>query len=97
MVHASTMDKHLTRLPQSPRGSMVNQVGGGADRPRPQVPWNALGKKAAVVTVEDGTPQTGGAKGGFWPPWASSEHLLTSLHTILEVEFGGHLPTSPSF
>jgi hypothetical protein len=25
------------------------------------------------------------------------EHLLTSFHTILIVEFGGHLPTLPSF
>ena len=25
------------------------------------------------------------------------EHLLTTFHTILIVEFGGHVPTSPSF
>ena len=34
-----------------------------------------------------------GVKVVFDPP----EHLLTSFHTILMVEFGGHLPTSPSF
>jgi hypothetical protein len=34
-----------------------------------------------------------GVKGVFDTP----EHLLTSFHTILIVEFGGHLPTLTSF
>ena len=34
-----------------------------------------------------------GGQGCFDPP----EQLLTSFHTILIVEFGGHLPTLPSF
>jgi hypothetical protein len=34
-----------------------------------------------------------GVEGAFDPP----EHLLTSFHTVLIVEFGGHLPTLPSF
>ena len=34
-----------------------------------------------------------GVKGVFDPP----EHLLTSFHTFLVVEFGGHLPSLPSF
>jgi hypothetical protein len=34
-----------------------------------------------------------GSRGFFVTP---PEHLLTSFHTILNVEFGGHLSTSPS-
>jgi hypothetical protein len=43
--------------------------------------------------VTPGAPQTGGSRVFFKRPRASSEHLLTSCHTILVVEFGGHPPT----
>ena len=45
------------------------------------------------VAVSIRAPQTGGVKGGFEPPG----HLLTSFHTVLIMEFGGHLPSLPSF
>jgi hypothetical protein len=40
-----------------------------------------------------GAPQAGVSR-GFSDPL---EHLLTSFHTTIIVEFGGQLPTSPSF
>jgi hypothetical protein len=44
--------------------------------------------------VDHGAPhRRRGVKGVSDPP----EHLLTSFRTILIVEFGGHLPTLPSF
>jgi hypothetical protein len=55
----------------------------------------AFAAKMAIDAEEVliGAPQTGGVKGVFDPP----EHLLTSFHTVLMVESGGHLPTFPSF
>jgi hypothetical protein len=61
---------------------------------------NMMTQMASVIAaalglsvVRLGAPQAGGVKGVFDLP----EHLLTSFHTILMVEFGGHLPTVPSF
>jgi hypothetical protein len=43
-------------------------------------------------TVTDGAPRAGGSRAVLTP-----EHLSTSFPTILMVEFGGYLPTLPSF
>jgi hypothetical protein len=48
---------------------------------------------ANAATVRAGAPQTRGLRVFLTPP----EHRFTSFHTFLIVEFGGHIPTSPSF
>jgi hypothetical protein len=44
------------------------------------------------ILVVNGAPQTGGPRVFFYPP----QHLLTYLYTVRRVQFGGHLPSSPS-
>ena len=48
---------------------------------------------AMPTLVYAGAPQAGGSRMFLTHP----EHLLTSFHTILIVEFGGHLPIFSSF
>jgi hypothetical protein len=53
----------------------------------------AGGRPALRPHARPGAPQTGGSRGFVLPP----EFLLTSFHTVCVVQFGGHLPSLPSF
>jgi hypothetical protein len=85
--------------PMGHPGMPAALVAKGPPWPPPWPPWppevmaSVAKAQAAAITAAGGAPQAGGSRVFFDP----SEHLLTSFHTSLIVEFGGHLPTLSLF
>ena len=77
----------------SPSEARVEVVVRDASQPWPFVPHFTGTWRMIFGMFMPGLRRPGGQGVFLTPPG----HLLTPFHTILIVEFGGHLPTLPSF